>query len=32
MSSIDQIERLAALRDRGILTDDEFVTKKAALL
>jgi uncharacterized membrane protein YhaH (DUF805 family) len=32
MSSLDQIERLAALRDKGILTDDEFLAKKAALL
>lgn len=27
-----QLERLAALRDQGVLTDDEFVAAKAALL
>ncbi|WP_121061856.1 SHOCT domain-containing protein [Chachezhania antarctica] len=29
---IDQIERLGALRDRGILTDEEFTSKKSELL
>jgi hypothetical protein len=28
----DQISKLAALRDKGILTEDEFATKKAELL
>jgi hypothetical protein len=31
-SVADEIEKLAALRDRGILTDEEFSTKKAQLL
>ena len=30
--AIATIERLAELRDRGILTDDEFARKKADLL
>lgn len=29
---IDQIEELAALRDRGIITEEEFAAKKAELL
>lgn len=29
---IDQLERFAALRDRGIITEDEFVAQKAKLL
>lgn len=29
---IDQLERLAQLRDQGILTDEEFETKKKQLL
>ena len=29
---IDKIERLAALRAKGILTEDEFAAKKAELL
>lgn len=29
---IEQLERLASLRDKGILSDDEFETKKAELL
>jgi hypothetical protein len=31
-SSADEIEKLAALRDRGVLTDAEFQAQKAALL
>lgn len=31
-SAADEIEKLAALRDRGILTDDEFNQKKRQLL
>ena len=27
-----QIQKLAALKDQGILTEDEFTTKKAELL
>lgn len=29
---LDQIERLGSLRDRGLITDDEFVAKKRDLL
>jgi hypothetical protein len=29
---IEQLERLAALRDQGILTDEEFQAKKTKLL
>ncbi|WP_372789368.1 ribosomal protein L7/L12 [Paraconexibacter sp.] len=29
---IDQLERLAALRDRGVLTDEEFDRQKARIL
>lgn len=29
---VEQLERLAALRDKGILTDDEFAAKKADIL
>ena len=32
VSNLDQIEKLAALRDKGILTDAEFQAKKASLL
>jgi hypothetical protein len=32
LSIPDQISKLAELRDRGILTEDEFATKKAELL
>jgi hypothetical protein len=32
ISSADEIEKLASLRDRGILTEDEFQAKKRALL
>jgi hypothetical protein len=32
MGSLDQIERLAALRDKGVLTEEEFQKKKLALL
>ncbi len=31
-SYIDELERLAKLRDQGILTDDEFAAKKKQLL
>jgi hypothetical protein len=31
-SRAEQLERLAALRDRGALTDEEFATEKAKLL
>jgi hypothetical protein len=31
-SYLDEIERLAGLRDQGILTDDEFQTRKQQLL
>ena len=27
-----KLERLASLRDRGVLTDEEFAAEKAALL
>lgn len=30
--TLDTLERLAALRDRGVLTEDEFAAKKAELL
>jgi hypothetical protein len=30
--SADELTKLAALRDSGVLTDDEFVTQKAKLL
>lgn len=32
MNNLDQIERLAEMRDKGILTEDEFNVKKASLL
>lgn len=32
MDNLDQIEKLAALRDKGVLTEDEFQMKKTALL
>lgn len=31
-SQADELAKLAALRDRGILTDEEFQSRKAALL
>jgi hypothetical protein len=31
-SSADEIAKLAALRDRGVLTEEEFASQKAALL
>jgi hypothetical protein len=31
-SYIDELERLAALRDQGVITDEEFTTKKEQLL
>jgi hypothetical protein len=31
-SYLDELERLAALRDQGVITDDEFEAKKAQLL
>jgi hypothetical protein len=31
-SAIDELERLSALHDHGALTDDEFMSQKAALL
>jgi|ERR1700683_1890407 hypothetical protein len=31
-SMIDQLNQLAALREQGVLTDDEFTTAKAKLL
>ena len=31
-SRLDQIEKLADLRDRGVLTDEEFAAAKAKLL
>jgi len=31
-SAADEVAKLAALRDRGILTNEEFETQKAALL
>ena len=31
-SALDQIERLGALRDKGLLTEEEFQAKKAELL
>jgi hypothetical protein len=31
-SPLDQIRQLAALRDEGVLSDEEFQTKKAELL
>lgn len=31
-SIVEQLERLAALRDQGVLTDEEFNTQKARLL
>jgi hypothetical protein len=31
-SQADELERLAALRDQGVLTDEEFETKKKQLL
>lgn len=32
ISAADEIEKLAALRDRGVLTDEEFSAKKRQLL
>ena len=32
VSNVDALERLAALRDKGVLTDDEFQTEKAKIL
>ncbi|WP_375290380.1 SHOCT domain-containing protein [Qipengyuania sp.] len=32
MSAIEQLERLASLRDAGAISDSEFATKKAELL
>lgn len=32
VSAADEIEKLASLRDRGVLTDDEFAAQKARLL
>ena len=32
LSVVEQIERLAALRDKGLLTDDEFNAQKSAVL
>jgi uncharacterized membrane protein YhaH (DUF805 family) len=32
MANLEQIEKLAALRDKGVLTEEEFKAKKAALL
>jgi hypothetical protein len=29
---VDQLAKLAALRDRGVLTDEEFQAEKAKLL
>lgn len=31
-SALDELEKLANLRDRGVLSDDEFETRKALLL
>lgn len=31
-SVADELEKLATLKDRGILTEDEFIAKKRALL
>jgi membrane protease subunit (stomatin/prohibitin family) len=31
-SSIDQLEKLGELRDKGVLTEEEFETQKAKLL
>jgi hypothetical protein len=31
-SPIEQLKELAALRDQGVLTDDEFAAQKAKLL
>jgi hypothetical protein len=31
-SHVDELERLAALHDRGVLTDDEFAAEKAAVM
>jgi uncharacterized membrane protein YhaH (DUF805 family) len=31
-TSIDQIERLGSLRDKGLLSDEEFASQKAAIL
>jgi len=31
-SAVDELERLAALRDRGVLTDFEFETQKAKII
>jgi hypothetical protein len=32
ISYIDELEQLASLRDRGIITDDEFAAKKRQIL
>jgi hypothetical protein len=32
ISAADELEKFAALRDRGILTDEEFQHKKRAIL
>jgi len=32
ISVADELEKLASLKERGILTEDEFTTKKAQLL
>jgi len=32
MSLVDELERLAALRDKGVLTDDEFARLKLQLI
>ena len=31
-SGLDDLERLAELRDKGIITEEEFVTKKRQIL
>jgi hypothetical protein len=31
-SRLDQLERLGSLKERGVLTDEEFQKEKAALL
>jgi len=31
-STVEQLQQLAALRDQGILTDEEFTAKKAQIL
>jgi len=32
VSAADELERLAALRDKGVLTEDEFAAQKAKIL